>query len=46
MTKEQLKKVKANLKHIDVAQRALNCVDVDCLRDYFTLKFYDADNPD
>lgn len=33
MTKEQLKKVKANLKHIDVAKRALNCVDVDCLRE-------------
>ena len=29
MTDEQKRKVKANLKHLDVAQRALACVDVD-----------------
>lgn len=33
MTDEQKRKAKAAIKHIEVAQRALNCVDVDCLRE-------------
>lgn len=31
MTDKQKRKIEAGLKHLEVARRALNCVDPDCL---------------